>query len=112
VAVNTEKAIGALELLTFVGVIVGEVKDHGGMPRPVRLGAVFLFYGLLGVVASTGREAGRIAYSIGVVVTLGALVTGTAGKNLVGLLNAFSRAIGPSTQTQATPPAPGGHTTA
>lgn len=100
--INPEKTIGALELLALAGATIGEVREHGGMPRPAVLGAIYLFYGLLGIVATISSEAGRIAAAIGGVVTLAALVTGAAGRNLIGLLKWFTSVL-PGAQTTSGP---------
>jgi hypothetical protein len=87
---NAKKTIGVLEMLALGGAIIGEVRNGHTMPRPATLGAIYLFYGLLGVVSEVSREAARISAAIAAVVTLSALVVGASGREILGL---FDRAI-------------------
>lgn len=106
---SAKKAIGALELLALLGAILHEVRNGHAMPRPAMFGAVFLFYGLLGVAAEIGGQAARIAFAIAGVTTLGALVTGAAGKDILSTLKTFTRYIGAAGgSSTTTAPAPAG----
>lgn len=102
--VNGKKAIGSFELLALLGVLIGEIKGGHALPRPAVLGAVFLFYGLLGAAAEMGGQAARAASAIAGVTTLGALVTGAAGKNILGLLNALVGYLPGAPQPSSSPP--------
>lgn len=89
---NAEKVIAAESTIALAGAAAGDLIGQGTertLPRPRQILSVFLFYGVLSVVAGFGQGPARVAAAAGGVLALTALVLGAAGRNLEEL---FARA--------------------
>lgn len=84
---DARKRIAIEQVVVLIATVHSEVHGKGHrMPLPKVILAVLVFFGFLGAVAELGADAARTAAAIGGVVTLGALVGGATGRDVVDLL--------------------------
>lgn len=96
---NPSRVILATEAGALTVNVYGDIAGSNGqgkMPRPRAIVATLFLYGVLGWAAEFGRQAGRVAAAVGVVLFLTLLVgngtagSGAGGKSLLDLLGSFT----------------------
>lgn len=105
---NASKAIAAESTVALAGAVIGDLIQQGPgrtLPRPKQIMAIFVFYGILSLVAGFGRGPARFAAAAGGVAALTLLVIGGAGATLSDFLQRITKLIeSPSSAAAAAPP--------
>lgn len=104
--------IAAESTVALAGAVIGDLLAQGSdrtLPRPRQIMAIFVFYGILSLVAGFGRGPARFAAAAGGVAALALLVIGGAGNTIDGFLQRVTRLIQtPSPVPGSPPPVPTG----
>jgi hypothetical protein len=91
--VKPTRLITASESVALIASTWGDLASVSDptLPRPKIIVSILLFYGAMGLIASFGRGAARVASAASVVMLLTTLVVGPGGRHIIGLLTGATK---------------------